>query len=160
MRKIILLLLTAVILSGCNNASVDENSAAVPQSQRKTMSAGSDGVIEISERMFIQRCADIFNNPEDYKDKIIRIEGMYTNYLDGDGASYNCVYRNTPGCCGDDGMAGFEFNYDGEMPAENDWIEVEGTLYVKSTGPVSNEIRIIASKLTIKEERGEEFVNY
>ena len=38
------------------------------------------------------------------------------------------VVRNSPGCCGNDGLAGLDINYDGEYPDENTWVTIEGII--------------------------------
>lgn len=65
------------------------------------------------------------------------------------------VYRKTPGCCGADGLAGFEFKYDGEKPKPNSWIEVEGKLIRENNGNVF----LQAKNVKVLEKRGEEFVS-
>ena len=59
---------------------------------------------------------------------------------------------------GNDGLACLEFTYDKEMPEENDWIEVIGVIDIEnpSTGEFYPVIR--AKSVTIKSERGLEFV--
>ena len=38
------------------------------------------------------------------------------------------VVRNSPGCCGNDGLAGLDIKWDGEYPAEKTWIQVVGKI--------------------------------
>ena len=38
------------------------------------------------------------------------------------------VVRNSPGCCGNDGLAGLDIKYDGEYPEENTWVTIEGRI--------------------------------
>ena len=38
------------------------------------------------------------------------------------------VIRNTPGCCGNDGLAGLDIRYDGEYPELKTWVEVIGVV--------------------------------
>lgn len=115
-------------------------------------------IIEIKERMFVQQCNDIYLNPDEYKDKIIKIEGMYDEYdsFTGD-EKYSYVVRYGPGCCGDDGLVGFEFIYDGDIPKVNDWIQVLGTLDTVDEGDYEY-IVLKALEVNVLDVRGEEFV--
>ena len=64
--------------------------------------------LEISEKMFITQINDIYFNFDDYKDKTITVEGMYTLFYSPDGKeSAPVVYRKGPGCCGNDGWEVF-----------------------------------------------------
>lgn len=94
------------------------NNAAEPEKE----------ILEIKEKMFITQINDIFYNIDEYKNKIIVVEGMYSkwNKWNGD-EKVPVVYRQGPGCCGNDGWGGFWLNYDGKLPNENDWIKVIGT---------------------------------
>lgn len=73
----------------------------------------------------------------------------------------NFVFRKTPGCCGADGLAGFEFKYDGEMPYKgempkpNDWVEIVGDLIRDKSG----NIFLKAKSIKVLKERGKEFVS-
>lgn len=115
-------------------------------------------VIEITEKMFLTQINDIYYNFEDYKGKIIKVQGMYDSgesYLDGN--MLHMVYRNGPGCCGNDGWGGFYLNYDGEYPIINDWIEVTGTAQMVESDEYSL-LYLNVSNLTVMEERGAEYV--
>ena len=124
----------------------------------------SDGdIVEIKERMFIAQLNDIYLNQNDYIGKTIKYEGMFTSYTwEEMGLSYYLVYRRSPGCCGADGQAGFEVVWpDGSneyFPNENDWCEVVGTLDNYDEDGYSY-LHIILDSLTIKNERGAEFVS-
>jgi putative membrane protein len=116
--------------------------------------------ITITEKMYVSYINDIYTNPEKYLGKRIQIEGMYTlNYYDETDTTYHYVYRVGPGCCGNDGsMCGFEFLTTGDLPVENDWIEVVGTLeQYEENGDVY--LTLNDSTVTVKQERGKENVN-
>jgi len=120
--------------------------------------AAAADVIEIKEKMFITQINDIELNARSYEGKTIKVEGMYFGYFDSySDRDYNYVQRRSPGCCGNDGVVGFEIFYDGDMPAENDWIEVLGKIEIRMVG---NNERVVlrADQVTIKDERGKEFV--
>lgn len=128
-------------------------SEALPQE------TGSDKeVFEIKEKMFIAQCNDIYLNPEDYKGKTVKLEGMYDEFTDPEtNETYRYVYRNGPGCCGNDGVAGFEFLYDGTPPRLNDWIEVTGTVEIMKEDDYEYVV-LRLSKLAVLDERGAEYV--
>jgi putative membrane protein len=117
-------------------------------------------VIEITEKMYVTFINDIYTNTEDYLGKTISIEGMFTSsYFVDTYTTYYYVYRVGPGCCGNDGnMCGFEFTFEGDMPADNDWISVVGTLEEYEENGVTY-LTIKADQVMVMEERGEEVVN-
>lgn len=119
---------------------------------------GEGDTIEISEKMFLTQINDMYYNFEDYKDKTIRVQGMYdieTSEIDG--STMHMVYRNGPGCCGNDGWGGFYLHYDGVYPEQNAWVEVIGTPEL-----VEDEeymlLYLNVTSIQVMEERGEEFV--
>jgi hypothetical protein len=116
-------------------------------------------VIEIKEKMFIAQTNDVYLNPEDYLEKGIKLEGLFKRegYT---GKEYCFVIRYGPGCCGNDGNAGFEVawdGYSGEYPNVDDWVEVAGVLrtYDEDGYPY---LYIALSSLRVLEKRGAEFV--
>ncbi|HWS28901.1 MAG TPA: hypothetical protein VN512_02180 [Clostridia bacterium] len=122
-----------------------------------------DDVVEIKEKLFIAQLNDIYLNSDDYLGKTIRYEGMFAQYTwDEMDMTYYLVYRKSPGCCGTDGQAGFEIVWpDGSektYPSENDWCEVVGTLESYEEFGQSY-LRIVLDTLTVKAERGAEFVS-
>ncbi len=162
-----------------SSSSGTEGSAAVPPSGETTSPEGQskketpeetpsgpatgqtddDGdILEITEKLFIAQCNDVYLNPDDYKDKTIRLQGIYDEYTDEEGQTYHFVIRYGPGCCGNDGLAGFEILYDGELPKLNDWVEATGKVEVIKGDPFDY-IALRLSKLTVMEVRGAEFVS-
>lgn len=155
MRKLLGLLLAAyvaVALSGCAVEKAQSTQNAPGASQAASASAASDstqavdasqspsgaqdaaasgqGVIELTEKMYVTYINEIYTNYDDYIGRTIKLQGMFgSEYYDANDTTYYYVYRVGPGCCGNDGsMCGFEFTWDGEMPQDTDWIEVVGTL--------------------------------
>lgn len=118
----------------------------------------ADKVLVIGERMFAACCEDICLNAKKYEGRRVRLEGICMTAEDPEteGIIYG-VFRYSPGCCGDDGLSGFEFRYSGKMPNEDDWIEVEGKFKTVTFASVSFVV-IEADRVTVKEERGAEFV--
>ena len=112
----------------------------------------SSDVLEITDNYFIEQTNDIFYNTDDYIDKTIKIEGLIYTYEDYQAEkTYYTVVRNTPGCCGNDGLAGLDIRYDGEYPEEDTWVEVIGTI---KTDVVSGE-EIPAIQVTSIQEKEE-----
>lgn len=99
---------------------------------RKSVQGVSDNknnsTVEITDNFFIQQTNDIYLNLKDYLGKTIKMEGLIYNYEDSNGDICYAVVRNTPGCCGSDGLAGLDIRYDGKYPKVNTWVEVVGTL--------------------------------
>ena len=118
-------------------------------------------ILEISEKMFITQINDIYFNFNDYRDKTIIVEGMYTvmqSWMD-ESINYPAVYRLGPGCCGNDGWAGFMLQYDGEYPSYDEWIRVTGKPFLKKEKDGSVNLYLDVLSLEVKKERGKEFVN-
>lgn len=119
----------------------------------------SDIDVDITEKMYVTYINEIYLNAEDYMDQTIRIQGMFQAYKDDtNGQTYYYVYRTGPGCCGNDGsMCGFEFTWNGEIPKDNDWIEVVGSL-----GSYDEDgwtyLTLDAKSVTVMDERGAETV--
>jgi hypothetical protein len=131
--------------------------------------------LEIREKLFIAQTNDVYLNPEDYMGKIIKLEGLFKveQYV-GEAKQYCFVLRYGPGCCGNDGSAGFEVAwgrpqpYAGPgavktlppalFPQENAWVEAVGVLdtYEEDGYPY---LYLDLFSLTEKEERGAEFVS-
>ncbi len=89
----------------------------------------NEEVLEITDNYFIEQTNDIFINTDDYIDKKIKIAGLIYSYTDyGTDQKYYAVVRNTPGCCGNDGLAGLDIRYDGEYPKDDQWVEIEGII--------------------------------
>ncbi|ROR23871.1 putative membrane protein [Mobilisporobacter senegalensis] len=173
--SIIFITLLFTGITGCTKRNEDKNidkttdnkSQDVTVLKRKTEQTtdSDDGegvdnneIIEITEKMFLTQINDIYYNFPDYEGRKIKVEGMYDSvesYLDG--STLHMVYRNGPGCCGNDGWGGFYLNYEGEYPAKNDWIQVIGTAQlVEMDGyPL---LYLNVSELTVMEERGAEYV--
>jgi uncharacterized membrane protein YcgQ (UPF0703/DUF1980 family) len=116
-------------------------------------------VLHIRDKFFIQQCNDIYLNPDEYTGRTVRLEGIYDEYVDEEnGETTRYVIRYGPGCCGNDGVAGFEFTYDGEQrPKMDDWIEATGTVDIEAyEGEGYVVLRL--SELKIMDKRGMEYV--
>jgi hypothetical protein len=126
--------------------------------------------LEIGEKMFIAQTNDVYLNPEDYLGKTIRLEGLFKveQYV-GEAKSYCFVIRYGPGCCGNDGSAGFEVAWgrpepvkalppEPVYPEQDAWVEAVGLLdsYEEDGYPY---LFLDLFSLTEKNERGAEFVS-
>ena len=160
-KKIIILAFLVLVLSGCTKAqpktaSSKESKAADSQTV-ETTSSKADGIdIDITEKMYIHWINEIYTNTEPYLGKKVRIQGIYMKQIEEDGKSYHYVYRQGPGCCGNDGtIAGFEIAYDGIEPKDNDWIEVIGVLEEYEEED-SKYLILKADSVRVQSERGAE----
>ncbi|MDR2136956.1 MAG: hypothetical protein LBO68_01590 [Synergistaceae bacterium] len=132
-------------------------------------------VFEIRERMFIQQCNDIYLNPEEYLGRTVKLEGIYEEYLDeAENETFCYVIRYGPGCCGNDGVAGFQVlfhegygdNDKNPPPKPNDWVEAVGTVELDRGDEQGNQddqdeepsVVLRLSRLTVMQKRGKEFV--
>lgn len=176
MKKIIAILLVSIsILGGCSSpnpktdlgdapatnnggtqavdtSSVEKNHGSI------TINQTNSDVIEIKEKMFIAQINDIYLNADDYMGKTVKYEGLFDSYTWAEKKkTYNYVIRFGPGCCGTDGNAGFEIEWDGEYPKLNDWVEVIGVLETYEEDGY-NYLRVRATSLSVLSVRGEEYV--
>ncbi len=120
--------------------------------------AEGDEII-LKDKLFISQCNDIYLNPDEYMDKTIRWEGIYTESTNPETDEvYKFVIRYGPGCCGNDGTAGFEILYEGESPKLNDWVEAVGKIEMIEENK-SQFVAIRLSELKVLDVRGQEFVS-
>ena len=99
-QKIILLLillLFAFVLAGCGSEVEEDN--ALPRT------------IEIRDNMFMTQINDIITNLRLYEGRTIILEGFLL-VAETEGETMYAVVRNTPGCCGPDGLSGFVIEYE------------------------------------------------
>jgi len=117
----------------------------------------------LKDRLFVQQVSDIHLNPQNYKDKVIQVEGFFAKYKDEKNVEHYSVYRKTAGCCGFDGSVGFEFVYKkGKLDfKEDDWIYVEAHI-AKEKNEVYDYDRIYLDAISVvPKEKGKakEIVN-
>jgi uncharacterized membrane protein YcgQ (UPF0703/DUF1980 family) len=126
--------------------------------------APQNKVIEIKEKMFIAQTNDVYLNAEDYLGKTIKLEGLFKKeQYDENKRSYCFVLRYGPGCCGNDGNAGFEVAWDSSYtlkppyPDVDEWVEALGELkhYEEDGYPY---LYIALSSLKVLDKRGAEYV--
>lgn len=121
----------------------------------------------IGDKEFLTRINFIKNHIDDFKDSDIIVEGMYALYTSWDETfKYPMVYRNGPGCCGDDQYGGFFLiNINMDDYETDDWIEVKGKPFLyehtDSEGEVQKFLFLVAEEVKKKttKERKAEMVN-
>ena len=134
MKKIIMIILLILVIGGIVFAIIKINNKSSElankqgESQEAESSIKTEDIIEITDNYFIEKTNDIYVNTEDYIGKTVKFEGLVYSYEDTDGNTYYAVVRNTPGCCGNDGLAGIDVRYDKEYPEVNTWVEVKGII--------------------------------
>ena len=117
-------------------------------------------IIEIRERMFIGQINEIYLNAEEYIGRTIKLEGIFQTHQSGEGQFYSVV-RNGPGCCGDDGLVGFEVAWaeNQRYPEHNAWVEAIGVLQLNRASNYISFPYLDLTSLTELNRRGREFVN-
>ena len=178
-RFLVLFFLLTLALAGCSQTSGEAPTLDAPQSAASTPDAPSSystsseerpsqevgtefpdsDVVEISEKLFIAQTNDIYINTEDYLGKTIKYEGIFKSYYwEEADTTYYYVIRYGPGCCGYDGEAGFAVAWDGQWPGEDDWCEAVGILEAYEENGFQY-LRLSLTSLTVKDERGAEYVS-
>jgi uncharacterized membrane protein YcgQ (UPF0703/DUF1980 family) len=121
-------------------------------------------LVYIGEKMFMAQTNDVYLNPEDYIGKTIKLEGLFKAEQYGENAPPYCfVLRYGPGCCGNDGNAGFEVAWNEQRdtikpyPNSDDWVEAVGVLktYEEDGYPY---LYLALSELNVLDKRGAEYV--
>lgn len=129
--------------------------------------------IVFQEATYVTLINDVYNNPDNYLGKVIQIDGMFTyeDMTEQGGKVYYYVYRQGPGCCGNDGsMCGFEFTTaDGKYPdytpkegddfAAHPWIKVTGTLSSYMEGDTGPYYTLSNATYELMTTRGKEVVS-
>lgn len=124
-------------------------------------------VVQIDEKQFLTKIANIKSKIDEYKDKIIVVEGMYATYSSWDDSFQgSLVYRNGPNDFNNDIWGGFFLDNLKEQDVQiDDWIQVIGTPYIYSTedseGNEYDYLYLNVQELHIltEKERGLELVN-
>ena len=116
-------------------------------------------VVVIRDKLFIAQTDDIITNRKDYMNKTIRYEGIFDMYVSPVTGAKRCsVVRYGPGCCGMDGIVGFEVQWDQEYPKKNDWVEATGVLEEYEADDGYKYLRLALTSLEVLDKRGSEFV--
>jgi len=125
--------------------------------------SNKDGVVEITEKMFISQVNDVYLNPEDYLGKTIKLEGLFfMEHIYPRDEPYCFVLRYGPGCCGTDGNVGFEIAWPDNRripyPEENAWVQAIGELKTYAEG-FNEFLYLDITSLNVLKTRGAEFVS-
>ena len=86
-----------------------------------------DGVINISDGIFLPLVNDIYMNKNEYEGKKVRLSGQVVKIEDKQtGEVVYAILREGPGCCYNDSVIGFEFimDKDKQPPTEQKWYEM------------------------------------
>jgi len=149
-KLIITVVIIAVIASfftGCSGTKKSESS--------------NDKIIEIKEKMFITQINDINLNYKDYLGKTIKLQGIFKSEKSYEGDQYCFVIRYGPGCCGNDGVVGFEIKWDEgnakPYPKNDSWVESTGVLKQYEEG-YTDYIYLDLISLNVLDKRGAETV--
>lgn len=161
-KTIILLIILMIMLAGCG--SKDESTSVLDDANAEavvteaSVDKPSSEVVEIGEKMFTEQVNDIYYNPDEYLGKTIKYEGVFeTQEFEDSTQNYSAVFRYGPGCCGDDGLVGFEVVWDKEYPKQDDWVEVVGVLVNNEEGGYQR-LQLLLDELTVLPTRGKENV--
>lgn len=163
MKKILNIILISIciiaVMVGCNKTVSDDNTKTYENKD-------SEEIIKIMENVYVDYINDIYLDSSKYIGKTIEIEGMFTQSTDEDNKNHLYVYRITDimehtheedSECENhevESMLGLEFSYNGNLPNENEWIKVVGTLEEQDGNLIIN-----ADSVEIVNERGLEKVN-
>jgi len=139
----------------------DQEPGTLEENVRYASAAPAKGVVEIKEKMFLAQVNDVYLNPEDYLGKTIKLEGIFKEER-GYEKSYCFVIRYGPGCCGNDGNAGFEVAWAKEdarpYPADDSWVEAAGELKMYEEDGYSQYLYLDLFSLNVLNKRGAEMV--
>ena len=130
-KKIVMIILLIIFAVGIGIAVVkmgDKSVRANEELNGQKNATAQKTDIEITDNFFIEQTNDIYLNLKDYIGKTIKMEGLIYTYLNEDGNTGYAVVRNSPGCCGNDGLAGLDIKYNGEYPEEDTWVTIEGKI--------------------------------
>nr|AGS52762.1 ABC-type transporter, integral membrane subunit [uncultured bacterium contig00091] len=123
----------------------------------------SGDIIQIRERYFTEQVNNVYLNPDEFMGKTIKLEGIFKMEVNEYWPDpYYLVYRNGPGCCGVDGVVGFEVSWDNnskrQYPKDNSWVEAVGIVSKYGEDEGFQFLYLDLRSLTVKDKRGEENV--
>jgi zinc transport system permease protein len=127
----------------------------------------NDGIIKINERVFIGQVNDVYLNPNDYLGKTVRLEGLFfaSEVSEWQEEPYYMVIRYGPGgCCGIDGLVGFEVAWTGNKrnlgyPQNDSWVEATGQIKLYGEEEYMQFLYIDLQSLKVLDKRGKEQVS-
>ena len=136
--------LIAICLAGCDSDSTEfdeyNSSIKVEQVERENESGEKytgrkitalpniEGkkINEIGDSFFIEATNDVIVNLSEYVGKAISIQGFISRDKAKNGDMSYSVYRQTPGCCGNDGIAGLDIVCKDDYPQVGTWVKATG----------------------------------
>lgn len=155
LKKIGVLLILSLFLIACEPDQVitnnDEEIVEVEEVEIKE-------ILYIKEASFVTQINEIYLNKSDFVGKTISYEGYMFSYQPPE--PYDMRYfvvRNGPGCCANDSTVGFEIEWSGEMPADNDWCLVTGVLEKYKDDGLTY-LRVKIDSIEVLDERGQDTV--
>lgn len=168
------LLMVMLLLGGCGEKKQAPRHKPVRTKTQATLSDGTkkkltkmqenekinrknQEVIQIKEQEYLTQMTDIFTHASQYVGRTVSLEGFMMPDQNHDDIA-GSVVRRTPGCCGDDGITGFSYTWDKEVPPGNAWLAVTGVLTTRGNGDTLYFV-LEADEVQVKEERGLEFVD-
>jgi len=158
LKKLIPLLALILLFTGCNTeeVSLKDNQDNKVQEEVEVLEEIED--VYISEETFVAQVNEIYMNKKDYLGKRINYEGYLFSYQPPEPYDMRFfVVRNGPGCCADDSTIGFEIQWDGDMPLDDEWCSVSGILEkYKDDGLVY--LRVKIESIEVLETRGADTV--
>lgn len=118
--------------------NVEKDSGETYTERRISKASSVEGkkINSIGDSFFIEATNDVYYNLKEYLGKAISIQGYVDQYIGQNGDVCYAVVRNTPGCCGADGLAGLDIRCAGEYPNTGLWVEATG---IVETDPYSRE---------------------
>lgn len=161
---IVLLIIIALVVFVLINAGREEEHESISSDDNEAIEYVEmidlpDNAIEISERLFITHVEHIEQNKENLLGRTIVLEGVLIAF-DNDfiGDQVYAAGRRTPGCCHPEGFAGFILLYDEDLPPEESWVSVVGTVEIINTFPGQYDAALRVKQIRVLPDRGEEWV--
>ena len=156
MKKILMfvILVIFVIITAMALHNTNKNAAQVIQDEKSSEEHVNTDVV-ITDSYFIQSTNDIYLNIDNYIGKTIKMEGLIYEYKDYNNGSHIAVVRNSPGCCGNDGLAGLDIEY-GNCLGNGTWVEIVGT--IKESIIDNQRVPVIEVTSMIQKPEGKTFV--
>lgn len=128
------LCITVIIVTGCGESDNSDNDDDF-DSERNSAAAENDIDLDLSvmnDTMMTAAIDNVYNNPNDYIGKTIKMTGQYTSFYDeqSDEDIHQVIVFDESSCC----SKGFEFKradgfvYPDDFPEQDEIITVIGTL--------------------------------
>lgn len=157
MKKTFMITLLIAIVVGIGLAihKTNQNASKTIKQSKTSAEESINADIVITDNYFIQSTNDVYLNLDTYIGKTIKMEGLIYEYSDNSGAEHVAVVRNSPGCCGNDGLAGLDIEYN-ERKSVGTWVEVFGK--IKETNIDNQRVPIIEVSSMVQKEAGKTFV--